>query len=251
MRTTYIYGVWDLGIQKFVYAGKSNMPPIRFKVHMKYSSNEDLRELVAEKGAESFGLIILEKTGFFTPRGWVKREKFWVKKFRKEGHPLCNKNDGGQGPTEHTEETLAKMGVALSGDNNPRGFLGKHHTKETLVKLSKPRSEKTKAKMRKPKSEKTKAKISKANMGHEVTEETRAKISRANTGKKHSESHRAKLANASAKPYPAFYNEVTGEYIPAGYNLKLMCEVYKLNPANMGNLRSGNTRCSLRGWRLA
>ena len=103
-----MYGVWNLNIQKFNYIGKSNVPQERFRGYMNGGGNECLQKLVKEKGADSFGLIILEKTSFSTPRGWAKRERFWIKKFRKEGHPLCNKNDGGGGPTEHTEKAKQK-----------------------------------------------------------------------------------------------------------------------------------------------
>ena len=156
MKTTYIYGIWDLEIGLFIYIGKSNTPQGRFKGHIKHSSNACVRKFVEEKGVDNFGLVILEKTNFFGIRDWVKREKFWIKKFRKEGHPLCNKNDGGGGPTEQTEEVNAKRSESVkkswtderraeeskrkSGKGNP--MYGRHHTEESRAKESKTWQEK-------------------------------------------------------------------------------------------------------------
>ena len=134
MWTTYIYGIWDLEITKFIYVGKSNEPCDRFKGHMEHSGNDCVRKFVEEKGIDNFGLIILERTNFFGVRDWVKREKFWIKKFREEGHPLCNRNGGGGGVTEHTEETKVRMSKSKTGENHP--MYGEHLSKETKTKIS-------------------------------------------------------------------------------------------------------------------
>jgi len=83
-----------------------------------------------------------------------------------EGNPFYGKH--------HSEETLEK----LSGENN--GMYGKHHTEESRKKMSDSR-------MGHIVTEETRAKISASNTGHEVSAETRKKISIANTGKQHSE----------------------------------------------------------------
>jgi len=169
VNTTYIYGIQDFDIQKFVYVGKSNTPCGRFKYHMKCSDNKDLRNLVKVKGTNNFKLIILEKTNFSIIKGWAKREKFWIVKFRKEGHPLCNKNDGGGGVTEHTKETRAKMSrnhADVSGENHP--LYGKHRS-----------------------------------------EESKRKTSKTLMGRPKSKEHNAKNAEAHTRPYPAFYNVKT------------------------------------------
>jgi group I intron endonuclease len=36
----------------------------------------------------------------------------------------------------HTAETIAKMSLAKSGENHPRGMQGKTHSEETLIKMS-------------------------------------------------------------------------------------------------------------------
>ncbi len=266
MKTTYIYGAWDLTIQKFVYIGKSNNAPARFKGHMKCSSNVKLRKLVEEKGANSFRLIILEKTSFFELRDWIKREKFWIKKFKREGHPLCNKNDGGGGVTEVSEETRAKMSNGAeeswtperrkeqserwSGENNPLyGCIGKDHPRYGMT-----HTEEVKAKLRESQlGEKN------SNYGRYYTEEERAKKSEAMSGVNHpnygkhpySEETIRKMSDAHAKPYPAFFNISINKYIPAGINLSRMCEEHTLRRYIFQHLMDKKTKMSRDGWRLA
>lgn len=259
MNNTYIYGIRDLEISLFIYIGKSNKPCGRFNGHMRCSDNDCVQKFVEEKGIDTFRLIILEKTSFFKSRDWVEREKFWIKKFREEGHPLCNKNDGGGGPTEvseeaksrmreshlgkkHTEETKTKIGEAHTGKkrseeakaNMSKAHIGKHPSEETRVKMSKTRTGK-------PKSEEHKAKISKSLMDHEGHW----------LGKRFSKEHKAKIGAGVAKSYPAFYNEITGALIPIGINLSKMCNKYGLNCDTMWRIRKESTCRSCDGWRLA
>jgi group I intron endonuclease len=49
-------------------------------------------------------------------------------KFSGENHPLFGKL--------HSAGTITKISEALSGENNPRGMLGKNHSPETLAKIS-------------------------------------------------------------------------------------------------------------------
>ena len=214
--TTYIYGIWGLDIQKFVYIGKSNKPLVRFKVHMKRSASLCFRKLVEEKGVDSFELIMLERTIFFELRSWVKREKFWIKKFRAEGHPLCNKNSGGGGITEHTEEVIARIRAAASNPSD-----------EARDKMSK-----------------TKIGANNPNYGKKLSQVTLDKISFANSGenhwdssgenngmfgKHHTQEAKDKTGKANAKPYPAFYNVITGEYIPPGINISKLSRARNAN----------------------
>ncbi len=229
MSITYIYGIWDLEIDGFIYVGKANEPKSRFRSHVRNSNIKYLRKRIQEKSRGCFELEVLERVEFEVPRGWVEQEKFWIKKLREEGHSLLNKNDGGGGPTagyRHTEETKAKQSKVKMGENNPRGFLGKHHSEETI------------------------AKISKTLMGHEVTEETIAKIRKGNLGREVAEETRVKLSKAAAKPYPAFYNTKTGEQIPIGKNLTKLCREQNLSYDVLYRLKSGHAKQSRDGWRL-
>jgi len=140
MKTTYIYAIRDLEIDKLIYVGKSNNPQGRFRGHVGNSSNGGIQEFVEEKGKDCFCLEVLEIVEFEVSEDWVEREKFWIKKFREEGHPLCNKNDGGGGVTEHTEKYRHKLSERMSGENNPfygkdmsgknNPMYGRYHTEE-------------------------------------------------------------------------------------------------------------------------
>ena len=85
------------------------------------------------------------------------------------------------------------------------------------------------------------------NYGKPRPQKTRDKISKANKGQNVSQEQRDKLA----KPYPAFYNVLTGQYIPSGDNLTKLCKEYGLNYSHMWNLKKGITEQSMDGWKLA
>ena len=46
---------------------------------------------------------------------WKSLECFWIEQFRQWGFELMNKNEGGGGPTFHTEETKQKMSKSQKG----------------------------------------------------------------------------------------------------------------------------------------
>lgn len=74
---------------------------------------------------------------------------------------------------KHSEETKKKMSIAgKKRIGNKNGFYGKHHTKETKIKLSE------------------------ANSGYKFTEEQSAKLSKALKGRKFSEEHKRKISEA-------------------------------------------------------
>ncbi len=119
-------------------------------------------------------------------------------------------------------------------------LMGHEVSKETRVKQSK-------AKLGKPS----------GMLGKHHSEETRAKQSKGQTGLKRSDKHCVNLSIAlqanecAAKPYPAFYNDKTGEYIPVGINLTRICRERHLNRIVMGHLKRGACIKSQNGWRLA
>ena len=244
MDKTYIYGIRDLEIGKFIYVGKSNDPEHRYG-KIGNSHNDCVRELVEQKGEDSFQIEELEEVQFKASEDWIKREKFWKLKLESEGHPLCNQNDGGGGVTEVTEETRTKIS---------KSKMGHKPTEETRAKMSKThkgilQSEEAKCKNRethleyykthdspmkgKRQTEKSKAKTSAALMGHEVSQETRDKI-----------------GTKSAKAYPSFYNIKTKEYIPMGHNLRKLCADHGLNYTSMWHLKKRITNQSKDGWQL-
>ena len=72
-------------------------------------------------------------------------------------------------------------------------------------------------------------------------------------GKHHSKETRAKLSKTSAKPYPAFFNIKTDDYIPAGINLLATCRIRIDSPYQVlcGLIRSNTNKKTRSGWRLA
>ena len=64
------------------------------------------------------------------------------------------------------------------------------------------------------------------------------------------EKTKTKIGDIHSKPYPAYYNEQTGERIPAGNNLARMCRDRKLPYEGMRLLRAGKTKITKRSWRL-
>ena len=242
MYITYMYGVWGLDIQKFVYIGKSNKPLVRFKVHMKRSASLCFRKLVEEKGVDSFELIMLERTIFFELRSWVKREKFWIKKFRAEGHPLCNKNSGGGGITEHTEEVIARISLALTG----RDFSEEHR-----ANLSKANSGENNPMYGKHQSQEARVKTSNALLGEKCPLYGKTGEDHPRYGTQHTKETLIKMGEAHAKPYPAFFNTQTGEYIPAGENLWELCKRKDFKYSRMWDVKATNTKQTRDGWKLA
>lgn len=162
--------------------------------------------------------------------------------------------------------------------NISKGLMGHITTEETKAKQSKSHTGKVL-------SEEHCANISKANMGREVTEETRTKIGDANRGRvlgpipeesrrKNSEwhleyykthdqwnkgksshmkgkHHTPEALDKMAKPYPAFYNDLTSELIPNGHNLARLCSVRGFKYATIYAIKAGVNKQTKDGWRLA
>ena len=61
---------------------------------------------------------------------------------------------------------------------------------------------------------------------------------------------RQKTGNAHAKPYPAFYNSLTNDLIPAGINLRKMCGEHNLNYSNMQAIVRREHLQTKDGWKL-
>jgi len=240
--------------------------------------NACLQKLVKEEGQDNFRLEILETVEFRIPKGWKKQEKFWIAKFREEGHPLCNKNDGGGGPTEQTEETKTKLSKVLTGkrrseevkqknseirlkyyETHDGPMKGKRHTKETRQKQSKTKKEYFE----------THDQWNKGMYGEETpffgehhTEATKQVLrdkqkewhethENSFKGEHHNKNSKEQMSlnSGQARPYPAFYNEITKEHISPGHNLRRMCREHGLIYRKMLNLKNGNIEQTGDGWR--
>jgi len=155
----------------------------------------------------------------------------------------------------HTEEVRAEMSRTNSGKNHP--MYGKHHSKESKQKNSKSNSGKNSWLY---------GKFGKdhPSYGNQHSKESRARQSKIMSGKNnpmygkhHTKKTKAKQSKSSkgnksaVKSYPAFYNIRTGEFVPAGQNLKKMCNEHNLNSTIMFNIKTRLTKRSHNGWELA
>ncbi len=264
MKATYIYGIRVLLIDKYIYVGKSNNPEHRYG-KIGNSHNECVQGFVGQKGEDNFRIEELEEVKFKTSEDWIERERFWKQKLESEGHPLCNKNDGGGGVTHHTEKSKRRM----SGENNPmygrkgkdNPNYGRHHTEETKAKMGgKSRREWT-LEEREKRSERYSGKGNPFCGKHHTkeTKQTHSEFMRDwyethdawNKGGEYlSKEVRQRVGEANAKPYPALYNIKTGQYISSGVNFVKLCSDQGLNYDKMYEIKSGNVRCSRDGWRL-
>lgn len=77
-----------------------------------------------------------------------------------------------------------------------------------------------------------------------VSDETRRRLSESHKGQ--IPAHKGKkfpaVSRGKYKPYPAFINAVTGETIPAGVGMVVMCKERELHPGHMGSVKVGKLR---------
>lgn len=129
----------------------------------------------------------------------------------------------------------------VGGEN---GMFGKHHSQETkqLIRAKRLQYCETHelSNKGKPCLESTKKAVSEANKGRKHTAEELRKMSAAHKGNER-----------ASRFYPAFTNDFTGEFIPAGKNLIKTCKQNGLNYWCMCNVKSGATPRTRDGWRLA
>ena len=123
-----------------------------------------------------------------------EKEIYWIKELNSKVPNGYNLTDGGEGvfnPCDETRNKMSKLASKKIGDKNP--FFNKHHSKESIEKMSKIKlgkpspmkgkigiySEETLIKMRKPKSEEFKKNIKIAMNKSEVKERQKIAIIKA------------------------------------------------------------------------
>jgi len=209
-----------------------------------YHANAHLQHAWDKHGEDAFVFSVLEEVG---DDMLLIMEQEYLDDYFDRGHCYNLARYAEASPMQgrhHTDETKRKIGKA-SGS--------RRHTEEARRKISeggrgKKRSEETKRKISEARkgmrfSEEHKRKIGDAHRGKSrgpLTEETRRKISEANMG------HRP----YTAKPFPVFVHQETGEVIPAGINLAKACCERGLDSSHMTAIVLGKRR-SHKGWVLA
>lgn len=155
-----------------------------------------------------------------------------------EGNPFYGKH--------HSQETIEK----LSGENN--GMYGKHHTEEARKKMSD-------SKTGHIVTEETRAKISSSNIGHEVSAETKEKISIANTGRQHTEEFKHHFSEKYTGEGNPFYGKHHSKEVKEKYFIGENNPMYGkhhseeakriISEANKGKIVSQETRDKLKNSR--
>ena len=163
-------------------------------------------------GEAAFEWVVLEQAVEDTDL--IEREQSWLDEYKERGE-VYNAGDCAEAP-RRGQPSWSK-GKQLSGRHRRKigvAMLGNQHW------LGRKHAEESKYKM------------SEAKIGHEVSEEAKRK-----------------MGEAKARPYPVFIHRETGEVIPAGVNLKAMCEERGLDQSHMCAIIHGQQQ-SHRGWTL-
>lgn len=87
----------------------------------------------------------IDQVNSLNVKDWKPLENFWINYFRFLGFEVLNQNEGGGGPSFHTEKSRNKIS---------KTHLGKKRSEETKQKMRKPKLDSSN--MKKPKSEETK-----------------------------------------------------------------------------------------------
>lgn len=198
-------------------------------------------------GAENFILEILEEVKGSRDAAYEQEQEYLDDGFsRGVLYNVSTHARGGDSPGQASRmwgkrrsiETRQKIGRANSGRKN--GMFGKQHTEEWKRAHKERFTGKNHPNYGKPA----------WNKGIPHSKEHCRRISEARKGFKFSDATKQKMSESAGKPYPAFFNELTGETIPAGINLTRTCEEYGLSFPVMWNVKARETLCTEKGWRL-
>lgn len=148
----FIYALIDPDNGDIRYIGKSIRPVQRLQNHMNEISNchrsHWLQSL--KRNGQKPDMVILEEIRGDWP--WQESERYWIARGRREGWPLTNNTDGGDGVPGLPAETRKRMAAV---------WLGRKHTPEACKRISD-------AKRGALHSDATKQKMSKAHSGREI-----------------------------------------------------------------------------------
>jgi len=145
----YIYSLTDPETKRLRYIGKTNKIDRRLYLHIYWAKKNERNQhvynwikMLIEKGLLP-ELNVIEQD--LSEKKAIKREIYWIKRYRKLGEPLTNMNDGGLGFSlnnkiwvgrKHTEKTKKKMSLAQIGkqfDVNRRIALSNGHKRKNGI----------------------------------------------------------------------------------------------------------------------
>lgn len=143
----------------------------------------------------------------------------------------------GQKHTEETKQLLREKALEWHGTHESRNKgkkLSEEHRRNVSIGLYKYYETHEGYMKGKKQTAKSNEKRRQVLLGREVSEETRAK-----------------LREVGAKVYPAFFNDRTYKFIPAGRNLGQMCTEYQFSYGVMYAIKRGLSCQTRDGWQLA
>jgi len=212
--------------------------------------NKHLQHAWNRYGEEAFNFLILEKIEG-TSKEVLQHEQTWLDLHRMNGEVynlvfhVTNTTLG----YKYTEEQRQEICNRLAKYHPTRG---KHFSEEAKQNMKKKRGKEHPSYGKKRSKEYCK-RLSEILTGRIFSEEHCRNISRAKkgkkTGRKMTAGHKKMLVTISSKPYPSFYNTVTGEVIPPGRNLAQLCRDFDLDRRSMGAVQKGKYK-QHRGWVL-
>lgn len=154
------------------YVGLTHYPVVRFRQHRdyyKYSKTKRAKWIKEVVDSGSSIVVSLEKccSSLEEAKLW---EKYYIDKYKKEGHDLVNSTLGGTGTIgfKHSKESREKMSRALLGTS-------RHTTPHTLE---------------------SRRKISIAQIGRKASEETKKRMSESHLGRKKTAKARENMKKA-------------------------------------------------------
>ncbi|KKM97843.1 hypothetical protein LCGC14_1163990 [marine sediment metagenome] len=156
-------------------AAENGLERVIYRAIRKYGWNSFKKEVICECG-DNLSLSLMED--------------FCINVFDSLAPNGYNLRGGGH-HGKLSEETLKKMSIVKSGENNPMygrigGFYGRKHSEESKIKMRK-RS------LGRRHTEKTKIKLSKINKGKKLSEKHKQKISGSHKGLEHSKETKQKM----------------------------------------------------------
>lgn len=165
-----------------LYIGSSVQLSTRFSEHIKgIRSNLLLQNAIKKYTLEDFIFIVIE---YCDSKELIYREQYYIDSLKPEYNiALIAGSSLGIRRSEETKALMSKVQKSIdrTGENNPRGMLGKFHSPDTLAKMSEAQRSINRAGENHPffgktHSPETIALISKANQGKTHTAESKAKI---------------------------------------------------------------------------
>jgi group I intron endonuclease len=135
MNNFKIYALKEKNSDEIKYIGLTTKSiKERLSRHLRDKKVDHKTNWIKKVGVENIEIIILEQN-IFEHKELCQKEIFYIDKYRKSGHQLTNKTNGGEGLygvklTEEHKLKISENHADVSGENNP--MFGKKHSEDTM-----------------------------------------------------------------------------------------------------------------------